>query len=344
MARPRTAPLPVFLLLALLVLPAIARPQDAADPDQLWRKPLQSRNQFPVFLLFLGFEPQRAMSLAAGETSFNLDLGLTNIIRSSTVSPEPLSDRLKLDYEYWRILTQYQVGLGRGFEAEISLPFFYRWGGFLDPFISSFHEAFGFINNARRRTPDFQFTYDLEIGGRRAIGPLERGMVLGDMILSLKKTWRLSGTEFGLRAALKAPTGSWERAAGSGGFDLGLGFLLSGLGRRVGYTLNVGYVILGPSKIPGLVPRDYLSLMGGLDVLVGRRFALLLQLDYDSRFVESLIPILDKPAAQITAGFRWRLARRACLEFRLSEDLSAASPDFTFGLRLEFLTLRPGLR
>jgi hypothetical protein len=311
------------------------------DPDTLWRKPLQSRNQFPILLLFLGFEPERAVSLGRGDTSFNLDLSLTNIIKYSAVSADPLSDHLDLDYEYWRLLAQYQVGLGLGFEAGFSVPFFYRSGGFLDPFVSSFHEFFGFTNNVRKRTPDNQFIYDLTLNGSRVLGPLERGLVLGDMVLSLKKTWTLAGTEVGLRAALKAPTGPWDQAAGSGGFDLGLGFLLSGYGRRVGYTINAGYCILGPSKVPGLVPRNTLSLMGGLDVLLGRRFALLAQLDYDSRFVESLIPILDRPTGQITAGFRWRLARRVCLEFRLSEDLAVTNPDFTFGLRLEFLTLRP---
>ena len=341
MQRRRTAPLLSALLLALLVLPALGRAADPASTDSLWRKPLQSRNQFPVLLLFLGFEPERAASLGAGETSFNLDLGLTNIIRNSAVSPDPSSDRLKLDYEYWRIMPQYQVGLGRGFEASVSLPLFYRGGGFMDAFISSFHETFGFTNNVRRRTPNDQFVYDFRIGGRQVVGPLERGMVLGDLVLAVKKSWNLSGTEVGLRAALKAPTGSWERAAGSGGFDLGLGFLLSGSGRRVGYVLNAGYYILGPSKIPGLVPRNYFSLMGGLDFLIGRRFDLLIQVDGDSRFVESLIPILDKPTGQITAGFRWRLAQRVCLEFRLSEDLAATNPDFTFGLRLEFLTLKP---
>ncbi len=327
-----------LFLAALLVLAQLAAAQGSPESDSFWRKPLHSQNQFPILLLFLGFDPERAVSLGQGETSFNLDLSLSNIIKTSTASPDPSADSLVFDYEWWRMLAQYEVGLGSGWEASVSLPLYYRSGGFLDPFISGFHEIFGFTNNIRSRTPDNLFRYELIINGTRVLGPLRRGMAAGDLVLSLKKSWNLSGTEVGLRAAIKAPTGSWSEAAGSGAFDLGLGFLLSGAGSRVGYTLNAGYYFLGRTKIPGLVPRDHLSLMAGLDVLLGRRLALVAQVDYISRFAESMIPILSQETGQVTAGFRWRFARRMVMEFRLSEDLAVANPDFTLGLRLEFLT------
>lgn len=329
-----------LLLAVFFVVIRPAAAEDSLDPESLWRRPLHSQNQFPILLLFLGFELERAVSLGRGETSFDLDLSLSNIIKTSAASFDPSADSLVFDYEWWRMQARYDVGLGSGWEASASLPLFYRSGGFLDSFINAFHEAFGFSNSFRSRTPDDLFRYELILDGTRVLGPLRRGMAAGDLVLSLKKSWSLSGTEVGLRAAVKAPTGSWSEGAGSGAVDLGLGFLLSGASSRLGYTLNAGYCILGRPRIPGLVPRDHLSFAAGLDILLGRRLALVAQIDYIGRFVERTIPLLSQETGQITAGLRWLFSRRMVLEFRLSEDLAAPNPDFTFGFRLEFLTGR----
>lgn len=333
-------------LAVLLVLPspgaAASAPAGAApDADAFWLEPLQSRDQFPIMLLFLGFEPERAVSLGRGETSCDLDLSLSNIIKTSYVSaPDPSSDHVILDYEWWRVMPRFALGLGGGWEASLSLPLYYRSGGFLDSFISQFHEAFGFSDSVRRNTPNDLFRYELVIGGVRVIGPLDPGWAVGDLVLALKKSWNFSGTELGLRAAIKAPTGSATAAAGSGGFDLGLGAMLSGVGRHFGYTVNAAYYVLGPSSIPRLVPLNYISFMAGLEWLLSGRFALIAQVDFNSRFIDSLIPLLDHETGQLTAGFRWRLAERLAAEFRLSEDLATTNPDFTFGLRFELFNHR----
>ncbi len=339
------AKLTMVLALGLVLTGSWLRAQEGSlasgsDSDTFWLKPLQSRNQFPILLLFLVLEPDRAVSLGRGEGSFNLDLSLTNIIKSSIVLPEPSAEKLVLDYEWWRMQAQYQLGLGRGWEAGVSLPLYYRSGGFLDPFISDFHEIFGFPNSVRRATPPGLFRYELVIDGVRVLGPISRGMAAGDLVLGVKKSWRLPGVELGLRAAVKAPTGSWRQAAGSGGFDLGLGFILSGAGRRFGYALNANYYVLGPSSIPDLVPRNSFSLVAALELLLSRRVALIAQVDSNSRFVDVPIPILERGTGQLTTGLRWRFARRMAMEFRFTEDLALANPDFTFGLRVEFLTGR----
>lgn len=343
MKRPTSAAL-VLLAWAMLLVPARAGlAQASGDFDAAWRKPLFSRNQFPIFLLFLGFEPERAASLRAGQTSFNFDLGLSSIIKeSSLVTDDPTAEGLVLDYEWWRFVAQFEMGLGQGFQWSVSLPIYYRSGGFMDPFISSFHESFGIPNSVRLRTPDYLFRYKLYIDDHLALGPLRRGAVLGDTVLSLKKVWHFSGTEFGLRAAIKAPTGPWAEAAGSGAWDLGFGLILSSYGRALGYTLNANYCLLGAPRVEGLKARDYFSFMAGLDLRLSRSLALLVQADYLDRFVTSPIPILNRRTGQLAVGLRGRLSDRSALEFRLTEDLGSPSPDFTLGLRLEFLGRGPG--
>jgi len=328
------SPFLILVFFFFLITPVRGQAQDG--DSSWWPKPLSSRNQFPILHLFLGFEPESATSLKPGRTSLNFDLSLSNIIKISSAGFELDADRLVLDFEWWRFLAQFEVGLGGGFQAGLSLPVFYRSGGFLDSFISGFHETFGIPNSVRRSTPNGLFRYELFLDGGRVLGPIQRGMAIGDAVLSLKKIWSFSGTGFGLRAALKVPTGPWREAAGSGASDLGFGLILGGAGRTLGYTLNANYCLLGRPMIPGLRARDYFSLMAGLHLRLGRRLALNAQADYFSRFVDSRIPILNQRAGQIALGLRWRAAERLMFEFRLSEDLASTSPDFTFGLRLEF--------
>jgi len=336
----RILPLGVLLAAALIFVPlrpALAQNENEADSS--WRKPLSSSNQFPIYLLFLRLEPERAVSLTAGQALFNLDLGLSNILKTSTVLPsDPNADRLVLDYEWWRFLLQLDVGLGRGLQMSMSLPLYYRSGGFLDPTISRFHEAFGIPNSVRSMTPNNLFRYELWQDGRRLIGPLDPGTATGDLVVSLKKAWKLGGTEFGFRAAFKAPTGLWAKAAGSGSPDLGFGLLLSRYGGRLGLCLNVDYCFLGQPLDRGLKSRDYFSCLAALDLLLGRGVDLVVQADYFDRVVESFIPILNRRTGQIAVGLRGRLSRRCVIEFRLTEDLAATSPDFTLGLHLEFLS------
>lgn len=330
----------VLLAVVLIFMPLrSALAQNESEADSSWRKPLFSSNQFPIYLLFLRLEPERAVSLAAGQASFCVDLGLSNIIKTSIDLPSgPNADRLVLDYEWWRFLAQLDVGLGRGLQMSMSLPLYYRSGGFLDPLISSFHEFFGFSNSFRGMTPNNLFRYELWQDGRRVLGPLDPGTVTGDLVVSLKKAWKLGGTEFGFRAALKAPTGLWVKAAGSGSPDLGFGLLLSNYGERLGFCLNADYCFLGQPLDRGLKSRDYFSGMAALDLLLGRGVDLVVQADYLDRVVESFIPILNRRTGQIAVGLRGRLARRWIVEFRLTEDLAATSPDFTLGLHLEFLS------
>jgi hypothetical protein len=328
------------ILLAALCFIAAFRPgiaQSGSEADSSWRKPLFSANQFPIYLLFLRLEPERAVSLAAGQASFKFDLNVSNIIKTSILLPTDINaDRLVLDYEWWRFLAQLDVGLGRGLQMSMSLPLYDRSGGFLDPLISGFHETFGFPNAVRAMTPDNLFRYELWHDGRRVLGPFEPGTVTGDLVVSLKKAWMLGGTEFGVRAVLKVPTGLWVQAAGSGAADLGFGFLLSRYGERLGFCLNADYCFLGQPEDRGLRSRDYFSGMASLDLVLGRALDLVVQADYCDRLVESLIPILNRRTGQITAGLRGRLSRRCVLEFRFTEDLAATSPDFTFGLCLEY--------
>ncbi|MFQ5793099.1 MAG: DUF3187 family protein, partial [Acidobacteriota bacterium] len=116
-----------------LLLVAILSPNPArGDDDDSWRKPLASRNQFPLALLFVSLEPERAGVLAKGEQALLFDFGYSNIITLQSREEESLT----LDLEYLRSVFRFDAGLGRGFEVSTSFPVYLMYGGFLDGFIS----------------------------------------------------------------------------------------------------------------------------------------------------------------------------------------------------------------
>jgi hypothetical protein len=242
---------------------------------------------------------------------------------------------LVVDLESLRSLFVFKAGLGREFEVAASLPIYVMHGGFLDGFISAFHNAFGFPNGVRDREADNVFRYLYLVDGRRVLERDQGFVGLGDFTLQLKKavTWKSLGkTELAARAALKLPTGSRDRVTGSGGTDFGFGAEISRVGQRFGGYFNLSYHIL--DDIENLPTRDFLSFMAAIDWRFKKTLSGILQYDQFQRFVESDIPVLNKSGRQIILGLRWRKSDRLNFEWRLAEDLSTAAPDFSFGFQV----------
>ena len=328
-----------WLLLPLLVWGTIAPSARAAPASgDRWRRPLAHRNQFPPALLFLSLEPERGDVLGKKEVLLSFDFSYSNILANHMLS----SESLLIDMEYLRSLARIGLGLGRGFELDASLPVLTMYGGFLDGFVSGFHRVFGLPNNLRSKTPNGLFQYRYLVGDRILLERSKSGTTVGDVSFELKKTL-LGGererNELALRGAMKLPTGSLDRLTGSGATDFGLGIAASRVGSRFGGYFNLNYQFLGSTS--DLTAKDFLSFMGAFDFRFKRSLAMIVQIDQFQPILESAIGVLDQPGRELVVGLRWRHSDRLEYEWRLAEDLSTTSPDFSLGFQVGWGWERP---
>jgi hypothetical protein len=312
-----------FTLLALSV-----SVQTVTAEDDTWRRPLRNRNQFPPALLFIFLEPERATVLEKDERLFGLNFDYSNIL----VSQQTNGDALFVDAEYLRSDFRFETGLGRGLEVRASIPFYVMYGGFLDGFISGFHQAFGFPNAGRENFPNDEFHYLYRKDGESVLDRNDSAAAFGDLTVQIKKALMVKDrNELAVRGAVKLPTGSRESLTGSGKTDFALGLLLSRVGRRFGGYFNINFAWLG--KPDGLETRNHLSFMGAFDWRLKPTLAALIQYQHQARFLRSEIPVLDQSGRQLVLGLRWRRSGRNQFEWRFAEDLSSTAPDFTFGFQ-----------
>jgi hypothetical protein len=319
-------------LVALALTATVAVAQQEAEPepsDSSWRRPLASRNQIPLSLLFIYLTPDRSGVVPEGQIHFDLGFDYSNII----LAAEEENEAIRLDLEYLRTLVSIRRGFRSGLELGFEIPFYVYYGGFLDPFVDDFHEALGFPNFLRGQTPyglvDYQF--------RRGDDVVFRGgssfSAVGDVTFSGKKIL-VSRNRYGLalRGAVKLPTGSPENLSGSGATDFGVGAAFDRIGDRFGFYLNASYHFLGSTET--LPTNDYFSFMAGADWRIKPRITALLQVDYSRPSIDGELPFFDRSPSQLALGLRYRHSDRFVYEWRFVEDLSTFSPDFTFAFQL----------
>ncbi len=303
---------------------------EEADLDSSWRRPLGSRNQTPLALLFVYMTPDRAAAIEKGELDLDIVFDYSNIIQEQNTENE----FLRFDLEYLRTLVALKRGFGSGFELGFSVPFYVYYGGFLDPFVNGFHEAFGLPNLLRGQTPNGLVDYEYRRGDRVVLAGMNSFGAVGDVALEMKKTlYERSLCALAVRGALKLPTGSPQNLSGSGATDFGLGVAFDRIGPKYGLYLNASYHFLGtPERFE---TRDFFSFMAGVDWRFKPRIAAVLQVDYMRPPIRGEVVNLIDPGIQLALGLRYRHSESFAYEWRLVEDLSSFSPDFTFAFQME---------
>jgi hypothetical protein len=324
----------VAILLLAFLLTGHARAQNKNEegpalPDTTWRKPLSARNQFPFALLFVALAPERARSLAPGRSEIELQLDYSNII-----SREETDDSFfELDLEYLRTNLQWKRGFSHGLEVGVSAPLFLYYGGFLDPLVDAFHRALNLPNFQRGMTPHGLSSFELTRGGDTVLKGGSSFGGVGDLTVHFKKTLiEKNRTAFAVRTNVKLPTGDLDDLTGSGASDVGVGLAYDRFGDRFGVFFNASYNFLG--KPDQLSPKNFVYVMGGFDIRLKRRLAMIIQIDYQSQFLEDRLAVLTRSAREIALGLRWRYSDRFLYEWRFVEDLSDVSPDFTIAFQM----------
>jgi hypothetical protein len=156
---------------------------------------------------------------------------------------------------------------------------------------------------------------------------------IGDLTFDAKKTVLERGPyALAVRGALKLPTGEPQNLSGSGATDFGIGMAFDRIGDKFGFYLNANYHFLGQTDL--IETRDSLSLMVAADWRFKPRFATILQFDYMQPPLVSDLRLLAAPGKQIALGLRFRHSETFVYEWRLVEDLSSFSPDFTLAFAM----------
>ncbi len=279
-------------------------------------------------------EPTSGAVLTRGQKFISFDFSYSNVVLEENSARESLL----LDMEYLRSTLGFHAGLGRGFEADISLPIYTMYGGFLDPFISDLHDAFGFPNKIRISFPNNLFRYHYRVDDDPVLERTSGGTWAGDLTLRVRKSFYETnplGLQLAVHTALKLPTGSKNHLTGSETTDWGIGIAASRVSRSVGGYFHFNYLFPGSSK--GLQTHSYYSLTAAFDWRFRASWpnlAIVIQYDQFQSFLESELPALTRSGRQALIGLRWRQSRRFHYEWRLAEDINATTPDFTFGFQL----------
>ena len=302
--------------------------QERVGVGDAWRAPLRARNQLPTALFFAHLPPDRATVLAPGTMVWRFDFDYSNILRQSNGGRELLS----FDAEYLRADLGANFGLPGEFELGVSVPGYAYTGGVLDPVIDGFHSLLGLATTVRSRTTRGQLRYLYRRDDTVFFEGNEPTSSIGDVSFELKRQMVRSGPyAVALRGIVKLPSGSTEQLSGSGAADYGVGVAIDRLGSRVGFFLNANHYFLGST---GALPaRDYSSAMAGFDIRIWPRLLVNAQVDWMTPFLESDLREMQGLASQISFGMRFLQSPRFGYEWRFSEDLSRASPDFTFGFQ-----------
>jgi hypothetical protein len=322
------APPAACLIFIGLFLPAV-RAQ-----DDVWRKPLASRNQFPLALLLLDPEPESGLVLSKGQKSISFNFNYSNILLQENSARESLL----LDMEYLGSTLGLKAGLGGGMEAAVSFPIYSMHGGFLDPAISKIHQTFGFPNKLREATPNNFFQYHYGIDGMPVLERARGGTWVGDLTLQTRKSVfekNPLGLRLAISTAIKLPTGNKKNLTGSNATDVGIGIAASRVTRSVGGYFHFAYIIPGSST--GLETRNFTSLTAAGDWRFKAgwpNLAMVVQYERLQRFLQSDLVLLKQSGQQMILGLRWKQSNRLYYEWRLAEDISVTASDFTFGFQI----------
>ena len=142
----------IFLLFWITWL---VRPADSAMiiQESPYGGPFPARNYNPVQLLFLSLPPEMAATLSKGSYQVTLNMAESSVIL--TESTQHVDAVMK--FETFRYALNLKHGLTDRLEVGVEVPFYYRDGGFLDPFIKSVENSFDARSTERLSFKDDSF-------------------------------------------------------------------------------------------------------------------------------------------------------------------------------------------
>ena len=303
--------------------------------------PLQARQRYPLYLMFLTPEPDSPRLIEKGRFVTALSIDYTSIYINET--KEEWSALMDMEMTVLDLSVAY--GITKGLNIALAAPWISQNDGFLDSPLEAYHGFFGFPNYGREDGPVNEFGYHVVVDGETWFEARPGGTHLGDSVVSIKMSLIQAGKHRGLSssllAALKIPTGDEDNGFGSGGFDQGLVLLNQYRRSPLILYLNPGIIWLSDPDTRGADVHvdDMMTLLAGLEYEAGDTWSLMGQFNFmTSPFHDTGIGQMDQDSLELALGFAVSLGEAAIFEFAFSEDLTRTAPDFTVhgALRYEF--------
>jgi hypothetical protein len=193
--------------------------------------------------------------------------------------------------------------------------------------VNSFHEV-GLPNHLRGQTPNGLVDYEYRRGDEVILAGMSSFGAVGDITLTRRTLYERRARA--RRGKLKLPTGT-HRTSAEAVHRLRSGVAFDRIGPKYGLYLNANTTSSEPlsASRPGL-----LLFMAGADWRFKPALAAVLQSIHAAADPGELLNLND-PGIQVALGIRYHHSAGFAYEWRLVEDLSSFSPDFTFAFQME---------
>ena len=188
------------------------------------------------------------------------------------------------------------------------------------------------------------FTFDIADPASTLLTPNSTSISLGDIYIDTKITY-FANFDYALASSLrlKLPTGSTSDLAGTGGVDIGVSLLYSGVKLNHRWNVNVGMIMTdsadnfenyGPVGL-----KDILFFSADYGYNLWKKHFLILGLDYHENAYEgyTALPVLQDPPASVGIGWAMNY-QRFKYYYGLKQGLNGASADIQvlFSLRMNY--------
>lgn len=307
------------LVLTILLTSAIAYSFDG---------PLQTKNQFPVFVHLNQFYLEKA----AIENSWSVRVSNSTIHHIH----EHKDWSIGLDLEMTELDFRARKIVFNSVELGADLPVLSLNSGFMDSPINFFHGLFGFPDYGRSYRPENDFLYDVKRKGVTIVKGEAGRSGISDIRLSAKKAIASPDQTVSFKLSLELPTGDARKGLGSGNFGTDATILLDKkAGDRLMTYTNIG--IAFPGDLAGYETVNMRQFYFGgisLEMAAWKGINILSQLSFQgSPYPETGIRAVDATAVLFTVGAKYTNQSGGRYEFTFTEDPNAAgAPDFTVGL------------
>jgi hypothetical protein len=286
--------------------------------------PLQVKNQFPLFLALNAPYLERA----SYEDSFSATLSYSSVFMVKN-SPEW---SVNLDMELAELNFRLRKDIRDVVQLGIDIPLLSFHSGFMDNFLSSYHNAFGFSDYGRNSRPSNVFLYEVRKNGALIIQGEGGRIGIGDIRLSAKKVILNDDPVVSLEATLELPTGNASKGYGSGGVDAGISLLMDKrISEKIKAYLNLGGIFPGSLKGHETVTLKNVVYGGvAVEARIWEHISLLGQVMFQtSPFPKTGVSSIDRISALLSFGGRYTSGKNS-VELSFTEDPNTAgAPDFT---------------
>ena len=310
----RTASLFSFLL----IIAVLSASSEAFDG------PLQVKNQFPLFLNVNA----PYLESASLQNSFTASLSHSSIYLVDNSSEWDIG----LDMEITELNFRFRKSINNFIELGVEVPILSFNSGFMDGFLDSYHDTFGFPDYGRSERPNNDFLYEVKKKRDCVVNGESGRIAIGDIRVTVKKSLLKGDPAISIKGEIELPTGEPETGYGNGSIDTGISLLMD---KEFGETwktyLNLGVVFPGDLKGHERVNLDHF-LYGGvaIEAALWKTVSLLGQVFIQgSPFPETDIDAVDRTAVLLSLGGRYH-SGNSSFELSLTEDPNTSgAPDFT---------------